>query len=158
MSDVLERAANVSLDVVQLAHELIRRPSLTPDDAGCRTLIAEQLRPHDFVIEQIDFNDVLNMWAVRGKAAPLLVFVGHTDVVPPGPTSEWDSTPFAPTVRNDCLYGRGAADMKGGIAAFIAALTHFVAEHPSHRGSVGVLLTRTYLKIVSWCRSAIREE
>jgi succinyl-diaminopimelate desuccinylase len=141
MSDVLERAANVSLDVVQLAHELIRRPSLTPDDAGCQTLIAEQLRPFGFVIEQIDFNDVLNMWAVRGEAAPLLVFVGHTDVVPPGPTSEWESMPFAPTVRNDCLYGRGAADMKGGIAAFIAALTHFVAEHPSHRGSVGVLLT-----------------
>jgi succinyl-diaminopimelate desuccinylase len=141
MSDVLDRAANVGLDVVELAQELIRRPSLTPDDAGCQSLIAEQLRPFDFAIEQIDFNDVLNMWAVRGEAAPLLVFVGHTDVVPTGPTSEWDSMPFAPTVRNNCIYGRGAADMKGGIAAFIAALTQFVSEHPSHRGSVGVLLT-----------------
>ena len=141
MSDVLDRAANVGLDVVELAQELIRRPSLTPDDAGCQSLIAEQLRPFDFAIEQIDFNDVLNMWAVRGEAAPLLVFVGHTDVVPPGPTSEWDSMPFAPTVRNNCIYGRGAADMKGGIAAFIAALSQFVSEHPSHRGSVGVLVT-----------------
>jgi succinyl-diaminopimelate desuccinylase len=141
MSDVLERAASVSLDVVQLARELIRRPSLTPDDAGCQALIADQLRPFNFAIEQIDFNDVKNLWATRGEAEPLLIFVGHTDVVPADPTSDWDSMPFAPAVRNDCLYGRGAADMKGGIAAFIAALTQFVGEHPSHRGSIGVLLT-----------------
>jgi succinyl-diaminopimelate desuccinylase len=141
MSDVLERAANVSIDVVQLAHELIKRPSLTPEDAGCQALITEQLRPFNFAIEQIDFNDVRNLWARRGEAAPLLMFVGHTDVVPSGPASDWDSMPFSPALRNGCLYGRGAADMKGGIAAFIAALSQFLSEHPSHRGSIGVLLT-----------------
>ena len=141
MSDVLERTANVSLDVVQLAHELIKRPSLTPEDAGCQALITEQLRPFNFAIEQIDFNDVRNLWARRGETAPLLIFVGHTDVVPSGPTSDWDSMPFSPTIRNGCLYGRGAADMKGGVAAFIAALSQFLSEHPSHRGSIGVLLT-----------------
>jgi succinyl-diaminopimelate desuccinylase len=141
MSDVLERAASVNIDVVQLAEELIKRPSLTPDDAGCQALITEQLRPFNFAIEQIDFNDVRNLWARRGETAPLLIFVGHTDVVPPGPTSDWVSMPFSPTLRNGCLYGRGAADMKGGVAAFIAALTQFLSEHPLHRGSVGVLLT-----------------
>jgi succinyl-diaminopimelate desuccinylase len=141
MSDVLERAANIDIDVVKLAAELIKRPSLTPDDAGCQTLITEQLRPFNFAIEQIDFNDVRNLWARRGDTAPLLIFVGHTDVVPSGPTSEWDSMPFSPTLRNGCLYGRGAADMKGGVAAFITALTQFLSDHPSHRGSVGVLLT-----------------
>jgi succinyl-diaminopimelate desuccinylase len=141
MPDVLERAASIEIDVVQLTEELIRRQSLTPNDAGCQTLIAEQLRPFDFAIEQIDFNDVKNLWALRGEAAPLLIFVGHTDVVPTGPVPDWDSPPFESSIRNGYLYGRGAADMKGGIAAFITALTQFVGEHPSHRGSVGVLLT-----------------
>ena len=134
MSDVLERAVSAGVDVVQLAHELIKRPSLTPEDAGCQAVIIEQLRPFNFAIEQIDFNDVRNLWARRGEAAPLLIFVGHTDVVPSGPTSDWDSMPFSPTLRNGCLYGRGAADMKGGIAAFIAALSQFLSEHPSHAG------------------------
>jgi len=124
-----------------LACELIRRPSVTPDDAGCQALMAERLRRLGFRIEPLRFGDVDNLWARRGDADPLFCFAGHTDVVPPGPASSWASPPFEPSVRSGQLYGRGAADMKGSLAAMITATEAFVAERPGHRGSVAFLLT-----------------
>ena len=124
-----------------LACELIRRPSVTPDDAGCQALMAARLRRLGFRIEPLRFGDVDNLWARRGDADPLFCFAGHTDVVPPGPASSWASPPFEPSVRSGQLYGRGAADMKGSLAAMITATEAFVAERPGHRGSVAFLLT-----------------
>jgi succinyl-diaminopimelate desuccinylase len=121
--------------------DLIRRPSVTPDDAGCLDLIADLLQPAGFVCERMPFGDVSNLWARRGNRAPVLCFAGHTDVVPPGPRDKWLSDPFVPTRRDGCLYGRGAADMKGGLAAMIGAALRFVAAHPHHRGSIAFLLT-----------------
>jgi len=138
---ILEKDLGVKFDVIDLTKDLIQRSSLTPYDAGCQDLLTERLAPLRFNVERFEFEGVQNLWARRGTAAPLLVFVGHTDVVPTGPEAEWQSLPFSPTVRDNHLYGRGAADMKGGIAAFIVALEHFIAEHPSHQGSVGLLLT-----------------
>lgn len=127
--------------VVDLASELIRRPSVTPDDAGCQALIAERLKAVGFRVEHLRFGEVDNLWATHGEGGPLLVFLGHTDVVPPGPADGWKSDPFEPTIRDGYLYGRGAADMKGGVAAMVVALEVFVAKHPHHRGRVGLLLT-----------------
>jgi succinyl-diaminopimelate desuccinylase len=124
-----------------LACELIRRPSVTPDDAGCQALMAERLRRLGFRIEPLRFGDVDNLWARRGDADPLFCFAGHTDVVPPGPAASWASPPFEPSVRRGQLYGRGAADMKGSLAAMITATEAFVTERPGHRGSVAFLLT-----------------
>ena len=124
-----------------LACELIRRPSVTPDDAGCQALMAARLRRLGFRIEPLRFGDVDNLWARRGDADPLFCFAGHTDVVPPGPAASWASPPFEPSVRRGQLYGRGAADMKGSLAAMITATEAFVAERPGHRGSVAFLLT-----------------
>jgi succinyl-diaminopimelate desuccinylase len=124
-----------------LACELIRRPSVTPDDAGCQALMAERLRRLGFRIEPLRFGDVDNLWARRGDADPLFCFAGHTDVVPPGPAASWASPPFEPSVRSGQLYGRGAADMKGSLAAMITATEAFVTERPGHRGSVAFLLT-----------------
>jgi len=124
-----------------LACELIRRPSVTPDDAGCQALMAARLRRLGFRIEPLRFGDVDNLWARRGDADPLFCFAGHTDVVPPGPASSWASPPFEPSVRSGQLYGRGAADMKGSLAAMTTATEAFVAERPGHRGSVAFLLT-----------------
>lgn len=120
---------------------LIARPSVTPADAGCLDLVADRLAPLGFRFERIDVGGVCNLWARRGEASPLLVFAGHTDVVPPGPSEGWDSPPFDPTVRGDELFGRGAADMKTSIAAFVTATERFVAAHPDHPGSIALLLT-----------------
>ena len=124
-----------------LTRELISRPSVTPDDAGCLELIAQRLAPLGFVFERIDTGGVCNLWARRGTAAPVLCFAGHTDVVPAGPLEQWASPPFEPTIRDGLLYGRGAADMKSSLAAFVTAIERFVAEHPDHAGSIALLLT-----------------
>ena len=128
-------------DVLQLASELIARPSVTPDDAGCQSLLGERLARAGFAIERLRYGEVDNLWATHGSGGPLLVLLGHTDVVPPGPREAWASDPFAPTVRDGVLYGRGAADMKGSVAAFAVALERFVAAHPGHPGTVALLLT-----------------
>jgi succinyl-diaminopimelate desuccinylase len=128
-------------DTIDLTAALIRRASVTPDDAGCMDLVAARLEPLGFTREQLDFGDTRNLWLRRGEAAPLLVFLGHTDVVPPGPLSDWDTPPFEPVFRDGQLYGRGAADMKSGVAAMTTALARFAAQHPEHRGSVALLLT-----------------
>ena len=129
-------------EVLQLAKELILRPSVTPDDAGCQPLIAERLRRAGFACESLRFGDVDNLWATHGSGdGPVLVLLGHTDVVPPGPREAWASDPFVPEVRDGVLYGRGAADMKGSVAAFVIALERFVTAHPQHRGTVALLLT-----------------
>ena len=128
-------------DVLALTCELIRRASVTPDDAGCQELIAERLQKSGFRIEHLPFGDVRNLWATHGEGAPVLVLLGHTDVVPPGPNSDWQSDPFEPQVRDGLLYGRGAADMKGSVAAFVMAAERFVHEHPDHAGTLAILLT-----------------
>jgi succinyl-diaminopimelate desuccinylase len=124
-----------------LACELITRPSITPDDAGCQQLLIERLRAIGFACETMVFDDVTNLWARRGKAAPVLAFAGHTDVVPTGPLDKWLSDPFTPEVRDGVLYGRGAADMKSSIAAFVTACERFVAQHAEHQGSIALLIT-----------------
>lgn len=126
---------------LELAQQLIARPSLTPDDAGCQALLAERLRALDFRIENLRFGEVDNLWARRGDSAPVLAFAGHTDVVPTGPESHWDSPPFCPELRDGQLYGRGAADMKGSLAAMVTACEHFIATRPDHRGSIAFLIT-----------------
>jgi succinyl-diaminopimelate desuccinylase len=132
--------------VLELARELIGRPSLTPDDAGCQVLIAKRLARAGFRCEQLDFGTVKNLWATHGplddaRSGPTLLLLGHTDVVPPGPREAWASDPFAAEIRDGALYGRGAADMKGSVAAFVIALEQFVAAHPRHPGTVALLLT-----------------
>jgi succinyl-diaminopimelate desuccinylase len=124
-----------------LAIALIARESVTPVDAGCQPLLAERLSAIGFAIEHLRFDDVDNLWARRGTDGPLLVFAGHTDVVPPGPADAWDSNPFSPEVRDGFLYGRGAADMKSSIAAMVTACERFVAAHPDHSGSIAFLIT-----------------
>ena len=128
-------------EVLDLACELIRRRSLTPDDAGCMTLLATRLERAGFHCEQLHFGDVANLWATHGRDGPVLAFLGHVDVVPSGPETEWASPPFEPAVRDGRLYGRGAADMKSGVAAMVVALEQFVAAHPDHPGTVALLLT-----------------
>ena len=124
-----------------LACELISRPSVTPEDAGCLELITARLAPLGFLCERIDSSGVSNLWARRGTAAPLVVLAGHTDVVPTGPLDAWTSNPFTPSERDGKLYGRGAADMKSSLAAFVTAIEGFIAEHPDHPGSIALLLT-----------------
>ena len=126
---------------LELARALIARRSVTPEDGGCQELLAARLAALGFHIERLRFGDVHNLWARRGKAAPLLCFAGHTDVVPPGPLEKWGSDPFVPAQRNGLLYGRGAADMKSSLASFVTAIERFVAEHPSHPGSIALLIT-----------------
>jgi succinyl-diaminopimelate desuccinylase len=126
---------------LELACELIRKPSVTPDDRGCQQLLADRLQPLGFQVEHLRFGEVDNLWARRGVEAPLLVFAGHTDVVPPGPPEQWESDPFEPVIRDDVLYGRGAADMKSSLAAMVTACERFIAANPGHRGSVGFLIT-----------------
>ncbi|HRH82076.1 MAG TPA: succinyl-diaminopimelate desuccinylase [Thiobacillaceae bacterium] len=127
--------------VLTYARELIARPSVTPDDAGCQDWLADRLLPLGFRVEKIVSGQVTNLWARRGDAAPLFCFAGHTDVVPTGPLEQWSGDPFAPTLRDGMLYGRGAADMKGSIAAFLVAVEGFVAAHPDHPGSIAWLIT-----------------
>ena len=126
---------------LKLTCELIERASLTPNDAGCQRLLADRLEPLGFNAEWFQFGDVTNVIFTHGQAEPSLWFLGHTDVVPPGPLEDWTSPPFKAEVRNNILYGRGAADMKGGVAAMVTAAEAFVSEHPDHAGQVGILLT-----------------
>jgi succinyl-diaminopimelate desuccinylase len=128
-------------DVLQLTCDLISRASITPDDAGCQQLIAERLQRAGFKVESLRFGEVGNLWATHGEGSPVLALLGHTDVVPPGPREAWQSDPFVPEVRDGILYGRGAADMKGSVAAFVVALERFAAAHPQHKGTVALLLT-----------------
>lgn len=126
---------------LELTQSLIQLPSVTPEDAGCQDLIASLLKKAGFSIEFLPFAEVKNLWARHGKDQPLLIFAGHTDVVPPGPANNWLSPPFEPTIRDGYLYGRGAADMKGNLAAMVAACLQFVEQYPNHAGSIGFLLT-----------------
>jgi succinyl-diaminopimelate desuccinylase len=143
---------------LELAKQLIARPSLTPKDEGCQELMIERLKPLGFEVHRLRFGAVDNFWARRGSAKPLVVFAGHTDVVPTGPTEKWTSDPFTPVVRDGHLYGRGAADMKGSLAAFITAIEDFVGQHPNHQGSIGLLITSDEegpsvdgtVKVVEW--------
>ena len=128
-------------DVLQLTCDLISRPSVTPEDAGCQKLVSERLQRAGFRCESLRFGEVSNLWATHGEGSPVLVLLGHTDVVPSGPREAWSSNPFVPEVRDGVLYGRGAADMKGSVAAFVVALERFVQAHPDHRGTVALLLT-----------------
>jgi succinyl-diaminopimelate desuccinylase len=128
-------------ETLELAKALIARKSITPEDAGCQQLIVERLVPLGFKAEVLRCGDVVNLWIRHGSAKPLVVLAGHTDVVPPGPLEKWHSDPFEPTVRDGKLFGRGAADMKTSIAAFVTAAERFVAAHPGHRGSVALLIT-----------------
>jgi len=126
---------------LELTCELIRRRSVTPDDAGCMELIADHLTPLGFSHEQLDFGSTRNLYMKHGDSGPLLVFLGHTDVVPSGPEQKWKHPPFEATIEDGKLYGRGAADMKSGVAAMVIALKRFVAQYPDHIGSVGILMT-----------------
>lgn len=126
---------------LELTKDLIARESITPNDAGCQTLIAERLAPLGFKAEHLDFHDTQNLWLRRGDRKPLFTFLGHTDVVPSGDLARWDSPPFEPKIRDGKLYGRGTADMKAGIACFITAVERFVAKHPEHKGSIALMLT-----------------
>ena len=126
---------------LDLALDLIQRRSVTPDDAGCQPLMAERLAALGFAIEPMRFGEVDNLWARRGSEGPLFCFAGHTDVVPPGPREDWTSDPFEPEIREGLLYGRGACDMKGSLAAMITATERFIAEQPDHQGSIAFLIT-----------------
>jgi len=131
----------VSIDVVDLAKELIARHSVTPNDAGCIDLLCGYLEPLGFECEKISRGGVDNLWARRGTASPVVCFAGHTDVVPTGPLDQWHSDPFTPTIRDGVLYGRGASDMKSSLAAFVVAIDEFIRQHPDHPGSLAVLFT-----------------
>jgi succinyl-diaminopimelate desuccinylase len=127
--------------VLEFTRELIALPSVTPADAGCMESIAARLAPLGFVCQRLDRNGIVNLWARRSTQSPLICFAGHTDVVPPGPAEQWTSAPFTPSERDGKLYGRGAADMKSSLAAFVVALEDFIAAHPDHPGSLALLLT-----------------
>ena len=127
--------------VLELTRELVGRRSVTPEDGGCQPLLARRLEKSGFRGESMRFGEVDNLWARRGDRAPLLCFAGHTDVVPTGPLAQWHSDPFVPTQRDGRLFGRGCADMKSSIAAFVVAVEAFVAERPNHSGSIAFLLT-----------------
>jgi len=131
----------MSIETLELAKSLIAIRSVTPADAGCQDLLARHLGPSGFIAERMDRNGVANLWLRRGKVQPTFVFAGHTDVVPTGPVSAWQSDPFLPTERDGYLFGRGAADMKTSLAAFAVAAGEFVAKHPTHPGSIAMLLT-----------------
>jgi succinyl-diaminopimelate desuccinylase len=127
--------------VIELTKDLIARRSLTPADEGCQGLLAARLEAAGFRIETLRYGNVENLWAQRGESGPVFCFAGHTDVVPPGPLEEWTSDPFTPAIRDGRLYGRGAADMKSGLAAMVTAAEAFVLAHPQHRGSLSFLIT-----------------
>jgi succinyl-diaminopimelate desuccinylase len=149
---------NTLSPTIQLACDLIAQPSVTPQDASCQTIMINRLETIGFQIERLRFEDVDNFWAVHGTGGPLLAFAGHTDVVPTGPESQWQHPPFAPTVVNDILHGRGAADMKGSLAAMITACENFVAKEPNHPGRIAFLITSDEegpaingtVKVVEW--------
>jgi succinyl-diaminopimelate desuccinylase len=126
---------------LELTKELISRPSVTPDDKGCQQLLIDQLEPLGFVSEKLNFDEVDNIWLRKGSEKPLFCFAGHTDVVPTGPVESWTSNPFMAVERDGKLYGRGTADMKGGIAAFTIACKRFIRDYPKHKGSIAYLIT-----------------
>ncbi|WP_243077427.1 succinyl-diaminopimelate desuccinylase [Pantoea sp. MQR6] len=126
--------------VIELTQQLIRRPSLSPDDAGCQALLIARLEAIGFHIETMNIDDTLNFWATRGQGETL-AFAGHTDIVPPGDANRWINPPFEPTIRDGMLFGRGAADMKGSLAAMVVAAERFVAAHPQHKGRLAFLIT-----------------
>ena len=129
------------INTLELAKQLISCRSVTPDDAGCLDILSDLLKPLGFECEKLSMGGVDNLWARRGSSRPLVCFAGHTDVVPTGPLEQWGSDPFVPTIRDGVLYGRGASDMKTSLAAIVAAIADFVAEHPDHPGSLAVLFT-----------------
>jgi len=131
----------ISDPVIELAADLIRRPSITPEDGGCQALIARRLTEAGFTCEEMIFGEVSNLWARIGDRSPILCFAGHTDVVPPGKLADWNTDPFEPIFRDDNLFGRGAADMKGSLAAMIVAAERFVRTHPEFNGSLAFLIT-----------------
>ena len=145
-------------ETLELAKELIRRPSVTPEDEGCQELMIERLEAVGFQVERLRFEDVDNFWARRGDSEPLIAFAGHTDVVPTGPLDKWNADPFDPTIADGMLYGRGAADMKSSLAAFVTSIKSFVKAHPDHKGSIGLLITSDEegpsingtVKVVKW--------
>lgn len=128
-------------DTLALASELISRRSVTPDDAGCQALIVERLLRFDCRAEHLRYGDVDNLWLTHGSGKPVMVFLGHTDVVPSGPEDRWRTPPFEPNIKDGMLYGRGAADMKGSVAAMVIALEQFLERHPDHTGTAALLLT-----------------
>jgi succinyl-diaminopimelate desuccinylase len=134
-------ANELSEATIDLLCDLLRRRSVTPDDAGCQDLMSERLTRLGFTCESMQFGDVTNLWARRGSTSPVLCFAGHTDVVPPGNEEQWSTEPFEPTFKDGLLYGRGSADMKSGLAAMIVALEEFLAEHDDHTGSIALLIT-----------------
>ena len=146
---------------LDLAMALIACPSLTPRDAGCQDIMIHRLQALGFEIHPLRFGEVDNFWARRGSQAPLIVFAGHTDVVPTGPREHWQSDPFKPEIRDGYLYGRGAADMKSSLAAFIIAIEDFLAQYPGHPGSIGLLITSDEegpsidgtVKVIEWLRA-----
>ena len=145
-------------NTLQLACELISRASVTPEDAGCQQLMIDRLAAIGFSAEKLRFGEVDNFWAVRGTEGPMLCFAGHTDVVPSGPADDWRSPPFEPQVIDGMLYGRGAADMKGSLAAMVTACERFIEQHPDHKGRIAFLITSDEegpavdgtVKVVEW--------
>jgi succinyl-diaminopimelate desuccinylase len=134
-------ANELSEATIDLLCDLIRRRSVTPDDAGCQALLSERLTNLGFTCETMQFNDVTNLWARRGTTSPVLCFAGHTDVVPPGAEEQWSTDPFEPTFKDGVLYGRGSADMKSGLAAMVIALEEFIGSYPDYDGSIALLIT-----------------
>ena len=126
---------------IELLSELVKRTSITPDDAGCQQLLIDRLEALGFECETMIFGDTTNLWARRGNTSPVLCYAGHTDVVPPGDTAEWSTDPFVPTVKDGKLYGRGAADMKSGLASMVVAVERFLQENANHKGSIALLIT-----------------
>ncbi len=126
---------------LELAKNLISRRSLTPEDDGCQAMLAERLEAIGFKATHLRYGDVDNLWITRGNGDPVFAFVGHTDVVPTGPMDQWSSDPFLPEIRDGMLYGRGAADMKSGIAAFVTAVERFISKNPEHQGTIALLIT-----------------
>jgi succinyl-diaminopimelate desuccinylase len=129
------------MNALALTQDLIARSSVTPADGGCQALLAQRLSAIGFQCEHLRFGDVDNLWAIRNQGGPLVCFAGHTDVVPTGPLNAWHSDPFVPSIREGKLYGRGAADMKSSIAAFVIATEQFVHDFPNHQGSIAFLIT-----------------
>ena len=132
---------NMQQNIIELAQALIRRPSVSPDDKGCQQIIAQRLQKLGFIIEWMPFNDTLNLWATHGSGEPVVAFAGHTDVVPAGDECLWTYPPFEANIVEDMLYGRGAADMKGSLAAMVVAAEEYIRENPDHRGTVALLIT-----------------
>ena len=146
---------------LQLACQLIEKASVTPEDVGCQALMITRLEAIGFSVENLRFGDVDNFWAIRGESGPILAFAGHTDVVPTGDERQWQTPPFKPTIKDGMLYGRGAADMKGSLAAMITACENFVAEYPNHSGRIAFLITSDEegiaingtVKVIEWLES-----